>query len=56
MYLKFNGNRIANFVAVKYKNFIEEYTSEATTLESHHWSAETGTSGIMDKDDNSVNL
>ena len=55
MYLKFNDERITNFVAMN-KNFIEEYTSEATTLESHHWGAETGTSGIMNTDDKSVNL
>jgi hypothetical protein len=55
MYLKFNDNGITNFVYVKY-NFIEEYRGEAATLESHHRGAETGTSGIMDTDDNSINL
>ena len=51
MYLKFNHDGITSFVYVKYKNFIEEYRGEATTLESHHRGAETGTSGIMDTDD-----
>lgn len=56
MYLKFNDDGITNLVYVKYKSFVEKYRGEATTLGSHHRGAETGTSGIIGTDDNSVNL